>query len=127
MSLLLFFRPVALMLRLWRSLNIQAISYRGRDVWTLPRSGRRGVKKARFFHALPRKILLALVPGDFLSALSFLNPSYTMATSPSTFSSWGENQARFAKVQGFPYCLGIGVPLTTPHPFPGLLGLIHHL
>lgn len=76
------------------------------------------MKKDRFFHALPCKILLALVPGDFLSALSFLNPSYTMATSPSTFSSWGEYQAHFAKVQGFPYCLGIGVPLTPPSPLP---------
>lgn len=79
------------------------------------------MKQDRFFHTLHSKLFLELVPGDFF--LSFLDPSYILATSPSQVSFWGDYQAHFAQVQGSPYCLGIGVPLT-PSTLPGLLGLI---
>lgn len=64
--------------------------------------------------------------GGPLPALSFLDTLYTLATSPSKVSLKGDHQAYFALLLGSPYCLGIGVPLTTPLPgdvrsYPGSL------
>lgn len=76
-------------------------------------------KKDTFLHALRSKILLALVPGDFLSALLFLDPSYTLATNPSKVSFWETTRLTLLRFKGLPTALGLG-----SHCPPGLLGLI---